>query len=131
MTVPQQLPNFSTYVVPGVYWESTPTPVSALANVTNSVVALVGPGIGYETNTDTVTLSDLTITGVSSASAAIITTSAAHGFVTGQSVVVAGVDGGRTYRHLRHLGRQSGSRYCGRSRFNYRPECDYRRSRGR
>jgi hypothetical protein len=52
VTVNQQLPNFSTYVVPGVYWESTPTPTAALPNVTASVVGLVGPGIGYETFTE-------------------------------------------------------------------------------
>jgi hypothetical protein len=50
------LPSFSEYVVPGVYWESTPTPTSTLAPVTSSVIALVGPGIGYRTFTESVTL---------------------------------------------------------------------------
>ncbi len=54
------LPNFSQYVVPGVYWEATPTPVASLTPNTASVVALVGPGIGYQTFSESVTLESLT-----------------------------------------------------------------------
>jgi hypothetical protein len=53
------LPNFgATYVPPGVYWAQTPTPVANTLGVTNpSLIAIVGPAIGYETFNDSATIS--------------------------------------------------------------------------
>lgn len=54
------LPNFSQYVVPGTYWESVPAPVAPQSLYTVNQVALVGPGIGYQTFTDTVAFDSTT-----------------------------------------------------------------------
>jgi hypothetical protein len=54
------LPNMNDYVVPGTYWAAAPTPVTSLAPSTSSVVALVGPGIGYRTNSESQTLTGTT-----------------------------------------------------------------------
>jgi hypothetical protein len=53
------LPNFgATYVPPGVYWAQSPTPVANPLGVANpSLIAIVGPAIGYETYVDSATIS--------------------------------------------------------------------------
>ena len=58
------LPNFSEYVVPGTYWEATPNPVAPQSLYTVNQVALVGPGIGYRTFAENVTLADTTPVGL-------------------------------------------------------------------
>ena len=50
------LPNLTQYTAPGVYWTNSPAPTSAVAGLSTSVVAIVGPGIGYRVHTDSVTL---------------------------------------------------------------------------
>jgi hypothetical protein len=54
------LPNFSEYVVPGTYWEATPSPVAPQSLYTVNQVALVGPGIGYRTFAENITFDDTT-----------------------------------------------------------------------
>jgi len=54
------LPNFAEYVVPGEYWEATPTPVAPQSLYTVNQVALVGPGIGYQTFAENVTFNATT-----------------------------------------------------------------------
>lgn len=70
------LPNFSEYVVPGTYWEATPSPVAPQSLYTVNQVALVGPGIGYRTfaeniQFDNTTPVDLTQLGINAASVVV------------------------------------------------------------
>lgn len=60
MTTGPVLPNFQQYVPPGVYWQQTQTPVTAITAPNPNVVAIVGPGIGYRTQTDTIVLNGTT-----------------------------------------------------------------------
>ena len=79
------LPNFNEYVVPGTYWEAISTPVAATALSTTPVVALIGPGIGYRTYIDAVTLTgttDETLTQLG---------------ISTESVVVTSLDGSTVY----------------------------------
>lgn len=48
------LPNFSQYVVPGVYVATTQTPVIAPVGVQPALVCLIGTGVGYTTFSETV-----------------------------------------------------------------------------
>ena len=48
--------DFSTYQPPGVYVEEEVAPSVSVVGVTPSVVAIVGPGIGYRTFTEALTL---------------------------------------------------------------------------
>lgn len=50
--------DFSHYLPPGVYIEESETPLVAITGVPPTVVALVGPSRGYQTNTEQVALSD-------------------------------------------------------------------------
>ena len=54
------LPNFSQFVNPGVYWAQTATAHIGAIGGRPTVVALVGPGIGYRTFSDTLTLTATT-----------------------------------------------------------------------
>jgi hypothetical protein len=70
------LPNFSEYVVPGTYWEATPSPVAPQSLYTVNQVALVGPGIGYRTfaenvQFDSTTPVDLTQLGINADSVVV------------------------------------------------------------
>jgi len=70
------LPNFSEYVVPGTYWEATPSPVAPQSLYTVNQVALVGPGIGYRTfaeniQFDNTTPVDLTQLGINASSVVV------------------------------------------------------------
>lgn len=79
------LPNFSQFVNPGVYWQQTATAAVGVFGGQPTVVALVGPGIGYRTFSDTVTLTGTTADALSQL-----------GINTG-SVVVTSTDGSITY----------------------------------
>lgn len=46
----------STYRPPGAYIQEDPTPLVSVVGVTPTVVALVGPAVGYRTNTEALTL---------------------------------------------------------------------------
>jgi hypothetical protein len=60
------LPNFSTYQPPGVYWVENPLPTaSGTGAISPSTLALVGPGIGYRTFVDTVSVNFITQTALS------------------------------------------------------------------
>lgn len=48
------MPDFTSYVPPGVYVQDTSTPVVIPASVSTNVVTIVGPTRGYQTNTDNV-----------------------------------------------------------------------------
>jgi hypothetical protein len=66
----------SQYLPPGVYIEEETTPLVSVLGVQPSVVALVGPSIGYRIHTETVILADttpvqLTKFGISPASVAV------------------------------------------------------------
>ena len=52
--------DFSTYQPPGVYVEEASPALVSVGGVAPSVVAIVGPSVGYRTATETVTLSDTT-----------------------------------------------------------------------
>lgn len=51
--------EFSTYKPPGVYVEEEMTALVSVAGVAPTVVAIVGPSVGYRTATEAVTLSDV------------------------------------------------------------------------
>jgi len=72
------LPNFSEYVVPGTYWEATPSPVAPQSLYTVNQVALVGPGIGYRTfaeNIDFDSTTPVSLTQLGINAAAVVVTS--------------------------------------------------------
>lgn len=48
------MPDFTSYVPPGVYVQDTSTPVVVPASVSTNIVTIVGPSNGYQTNTDNV-----------------------------------------------------------------------------
>lgn len=50
--------DFSTYQPPGVYVEESSPALVSVGGIAPSVVALVGPSVGYRTTTETVTLVD-------------------------------------------------------------------------
>jgi hypothetical protein len=50
------LTDFSTYLPPGIYIEEQPTTLVATPTVVPSVVALVGPSVGYQSHTEVVVL---------------------------------------------------------------------------
>ena len=50
------LPNFTEYVPPGVYWQQSATPISPQSTGLPNGVAIVGPGIGYRTFSEAITL---------------------------------------------------------------------------
>ena len=50
------LPNFTEYVPPGVYWQQSATPISPQSAGLPNGVAIVGPGIGYRTFSEAITL---------------------------------------------------------------------------
>ena len=79
------LPNFSEYVVPGVYWNASPTPTASLSLSNSSVVAIVGPAIGYFTETDQLALATSTPVPLGQTG------------VNVSSVVVTSLDGTTTY----------------------------------
>ena len=50
------MPDFSTYVPPGVYVQDTSTPVVTPTGSAASLVTIVGPASGFETVTETIAL---------------------------------------------------------------------------
>lgn len=48
------MPNFTQYVVPGVYVATTQTPVIAPVGVQPALICLIGTGIGYNTFSETI-----------------------------------------------------------------------------
>jgi hypothetical protein len=48
------LPDFTSYVPPGVYVQDTSLPVVTPTSVSTNIVTIVGPANGYQTNTDNV-----------------------------------------------------------------------------
>lgn len=48
------MPDFTSYVPPGVYVQDTSAPVVVPASVSTNIVTVVGPSNGYKTNTDNV-----------------------------------------------------------------------------
>ena len=54
------LPTFTQYVPPGVYWQQTSTPSSTSTTGLPNGVAIIGPGIGYRTYSEAVTLNGTT-----------------------------------------------------------------------
>lgn len=52
--------DFSTYQPPGIYIEEQATPLVASTSVAASIVAIVGPSVGYQTHTEIVTLTGTT-----------------------------------------------------------------------
>lgn len=90
------LPNFSTYVPPGVYWVENPLPAAATAGTAQpSTVALVGPGIGYRSFVDTVTVNYVTATALSQLGINLTPNSSADPPYAG--VVVTDTTGATTY----------------------------------
>ena len=79
------LPNFSQFVNPGVYWSQTAAAAIGVVGGQPTVVALVGPGIGYRTFSDTLTLTSTTAQSLSQ-----------FGISTA-SIVVTSTDGSITY----------------------------------
>lgn len=53
-------PDFSQYQPPGVYVEEETTPLVSVVGVSPTVVAIVGPSVGYRVHTQAVTLSGTT-----------------------------------------------------------------------
>jgi hypothetical protein len=49
-----QMPDFTSYVPPGVYVQDTSQPVVTPTTVTTNTVTIIGPSIGYQTNTELV-----------------------------------------------------------------------------
>lgn len=56
------LPNFTEYQPPGIYWTQTATPLSVQTPGTPNGVAIVGPGVGYRTYSELITLNGTTPT---------------------------------------------------------------------
>jgi len=52
--------DFATYRPPGTYIEETQSPVTSRVGTAPTLVALVGPSVGYRTYSETVTLTDTT-----------------------------------------------------------------------
>lgn len=48
------MPDFTSYVPPGVYVQDTSLPVVTPTSVSTNIVTIVGPANGYQTNTDNV-----------------------------------------------------------------------------
>lgn len=48
------MPDFTSYVPPGVYVQDTSQPVVTPTTVTTNIVTVIGPAIGYQTNTELV-----------------------------------------------------------------------------
>ncbi len=48
------MPDFTSYVPPGVYVQDTSQPVVTPTTVTTNIVTVIGPSVGYQTNTDAV-----------------------------------------------------------------------------
>jgi len=48
------LPDFTSYVPPGVYVQDTSQPVVTPTTITTNIVTVIGPAIGYQTNTELV-----------------------------------------------------------------------------
>jgi hypothetical protein len=48
------MPDFTSYVPPGVYVQDTSQPVVTPTTVTTNTVTIIGPAIGYQTNTELV-----------------------------------------------------------------------------
>lgn len=48
------MPDFTSYVPPGVYVQDTSLPVVTPTTVTTNTVTVIGPAIGYQTNTELV-----------------------------------------------------------------------------
>jgi hypothetical protein len=69
------------FVAPGVFVEQTSTPTSGIVGVAPTVVAVVGPSIGYRTITDTIVLHGTTVVALSQTG------------VVQASIVVKGADG--------------------------------------
>jgi hypothetical protein len=49
-----QMPDFTSYVPPGVYVQDTSLPVVTPTTVTTNTVTVIGPSVGYQTNTELV-----------------------------------------------------------------------------
>lgn len=55
------MPDFTTsYQPPGVYVEEETTPLVSIASITDAVVAIVGPSVGYREHTEAITLNGTT-----------------------------------------------------------------------
>lgn len=48
------MPDFTSYVPPGVYVQDTSQPVVTPTTITTNIVTVIGPAIGYQTNTELV-----------------------------------------------------------------------------
>jgi hypothetical protein len=48
------MPDFTSYVPPGVYVQDTSLPVVTPTTVTTNTVTIIGPAVGYQTNTEQV-----------------------------------------------------------------------------
>lgn len=48
------MPDFTSYVPPGVYVQDTSQPVVTPTTVTTNIVTVIGPAVGYQTNTEQV-----------------------------------------------------------------------------
>lgn len=48
------MPDFTSYVPPGVYVQDTTQPVVTPTTVSTNIVTVIGPAVGYQTNTDSV-----------------------------------------------------------------------------
>jgi hypothetical protein len=54
------LVDFSTYQAPGVYIEEEQTPLAQVVGVQPTVIAIIGPALGYRINTETLVLTGTT-----------------------------------------------------------------------
>lgn len=78
------MPSFTSgeYIPPGVYVEEETTPLVTVQTIAPTVVAIVGPSVGYRTFTEGVTLSGTTALSLTK-----------QGIITGSGLQVAAADG--------------------------------------